>query len=65
MKIKHIDRHYSAVAKDYFFVVVYENGDGEQVPCYKALSEEAKRFIANADFQFMQSRSGHYFHRFS
>ena len=64
MKIKHIDRFYSDIA-GYTFIVIYENGDGEQVPGYEALSKEQKQFIAKADFQFMQTKSGRYFHRFS
>lgn len=66
MKIKHIDRHYSAVAKDYSFVVVYENGDGEVVADYKALSKEQQQFIAKApNFEFRKTKSGKYYHRFS
>lgn len=65
MKIKHIDRYYSDIA-GYTFIVVYENGDGEQVPCYEALSKEQKQFMAKApNFEFRKSKRGNYYHRFS
>ena len=65
MEIKHIDRYYSDLS-GYTYYVVYQNGDGEQVPGYDALSKDAKMFMATANYEFRQNKyTGTYYHRFS
>ena len=66
MKIKKVDRYYSSALREYTYYVTYENGDITQFAGhFKNLPEDVKNFIPAAGFQFMQSKSGEYFHRFS
>lgn len=62
MKIKHVDR-YGTYTGDYMFFVHYENGDIDQYAS-ENLPKEARRFMAQADFQFRKSKRGEYYHRF-
>lgn len=62
--IDHIDRYYSQHA-GYVHYVHYTNGDIDQYGDFKSLPDEAKKFIPQADFQFMRNKSGETFHRFS
>ena len=63
MKIIKVDR-YGTCTADYMYFVHYENGDIEQY-ANGNMPKKVFAWMAQADFQFMKSKSGEYFHRFS
>ena len=62
-KIVKVDR-YGTYTGDYVFYVHYENGDIEQ-HVSESMTREIWQFMASAEFHFMKSKRGEYFHRFS
>ena len=63
MNIKRVDR-YGTYTDDYMYFVHYENGDIDQYASGN-MPKEIYRWMAQADFHFMKSKSGEYFNRFS
>ena len=63
MKVYKVDRYYNEILGYIYYV--YEEGGHISQYGDDNLPKEARAFMATVSFQFMQSNTGRYFHRFS